>query len=63
LLYTQDGRLQVGDRIVEINGESVAHLSHSDMVDKVKALGQGGESIQLRVARMGIKRARFSADV
>jgi len=48
---------------VEINGESVTHLSHSDMVDKVKALGQGGESIQLGVARTGIKHARFSTDV
>jgi len=48
---------------VEINGESVAHLSHSNMVVKVKALGQGGESIQLRVARMGIKHARFSTAV
>ena len=55
--------MQVGDHIVEINGESVAQLSHSDMVDKVKALGQGGEPIRLGVARMGIKRVRFSTDV
>ena len=45
--HTQDGRLQMGDQIVEINGERVAHLSHSDMVDKVKAIGLGGESIRL----------------
>jgi len=61
--HTQDGRLQVGDRIVEINGERVAHLSHSDMVDKVKALGQGGEPIRLGLARMGIKHVRFSTEV
>jgi len=42
----------VGDHIVEINGESVAHLSHSEIVAKVKALGQGGDPIQLGVARM-----------
>ena len=47
VLATQDGRLQVGDQIVEINGESIAHLSHSDVVAKVKTLGQGGEPIQL----------------
>ena len=52
VLATQDGRLQVGDQIVEINGESVAHLSHSDVVAKVKTLGQGGAPIQLGVARM-----------
>ena len=46
-VHTPDGRLQVGDQIVEINGERVAHLSHSDMVDKVKAIGLGGESIRL----------------
>ena len=33
--HTQDGRLQMGDQIVEINGERVAHLSHSDMVDQL----------------------------
>lgn len=52
MLHTQDGRLQVGDHIMEINAENVAHLSHSEIVAKVKALGQGGDPIQLGVARM-----------
>ena len=48
---------------MEINGESVANLSHSDVVAKVKALGQGGDPIRLGVARMGQAQVEASSQM
>lgn len=44
----RDGRLRRGDEIVEINGQSMAEVSHQEAVDKIKS---GGSTLNIVVRR------------
>ena len=48
----QDGRLKQGDRLLQINEESVVSLQYADVVSRLRAAGQGGLPIKLVVARL-----------
>ena len=43
-----DGRLRVGDQIVEINGVNTKNMTHADAIDLIKS---GGTSVRLLVRR------------
>jgi len=43
-----DGRLRVGDQIVEINGVNTKNMTHADAIDLIKS---GGASVRLLVRR------------
>merc|ERR1740116_354938 len=45
---TQDGRLQVGDQLIEINGQSTKNMTHGDAIELIKT---GGQTVRLLVRR------------
>ncbi|CAM1323211.1 Uncharacterised protein g8324 [Pycnogonum litorale] len=46
----QDGRLQVGDQIIEINGINTKNITHAEAIEIIK---QGGTNVRLLVKRGG----------
>ncbi|CAB4041634.1 membrane-associated guanylate kinase, WW and PDZ domain-containing 3-like isoform X1, partial [Paramuricea clavata] len=44
----RDGRLMVGDELIEINGQSTSNMNHSDAIDAIK---RGGNSLNVIVRR------------
>ena len=44
----QDGRLQVGDQLIEINGQSTKNLTHGEAIELIKT---GGGTVRLLVRR------------
>ena len=51
LTHTQDGRLQQGDHLLQINEESVIHMKYDDVVAQLRSVSQAGKAIRLVVAR------------
>ena len=47
----QDRNLQVGDRIVKLNDESVVGMPHQEVVEKLRKLNDEADSITLSVMR------------
>ena len=45
---TQDGRLQVGDQLIEINGQTTKNMTHGDAIELIK---NGGQAVRLLVRR------------
>jgi len=45
---TQDGRLQVGDQLIEINGQTTKNMTHGDAIELIK---NGGQTVRLLVRR------------
>merc|ERR1719431_598730 len=48
-----DGRLSVGDQIIEINGVTTHLMTHAQAIDIIK---HGGQTVQLLVKRMAFLR-------
>ena len=48
--------LQVGDELIEINGQSTSNMNHSDAIDAIK---RGGNSLNV-VVRRSSKQAYMS---
>ena len=46
----QDGRLSEGDRLLQVNDESVIHMRCDDVVAKLRSLEEAGQTIRLVVA-------------
>ena len=46
-----DGRLQVGDQILEINSQDAFSMTHSEAIDRIKL---GGNAVTLLVRRTGL---------
>lgn len=46
-----DGRLQVGDQILEINGYDAYQMTHSEAIDRIKS---GGNYVTLLIRRTGM---------
>jgi C-terminal processing protease CtpA/Prc len=47
----QDGRLQVGDQILEINSQDAYNMTHSEAIERIKL---GGNLVTLLVRRTGL---------
>ena len=47
----QDGKLQSGDKLQTINGESVEAMSHQEVVEKLRLLNEEADSITLSIVR------------
>ena len=47
----QDGRLQKGDQLLQINEESVIHMRNDDVIAKLRSVSSGGYPIKLVIAR------------
>merc|ERR1719211_213943 len=45
---TQDGRLQVGDQLIEINGQTTKNMTHGEAIELIK---NGGLAVRLLVRR------------
>jgi len=45
-----DGRLQVGDQILEINSSDAYQMTHSDAIERIKS---GGNAVTLLIRRTG----------
>ena len=45
---TADGRLQVGDQLIEINGQTTKNMTHGDAIELIK---NGGQTVRLLVRR------------
>merc|ERR1719244_522148 len=45
---TQDGRLQVGDQLIEINGQTTKNMTHGEAIELIK---NGGNAVRLLVRR------------
>ena len=43
-----DGRLQVGDQLIEINGQTTKNLTHGEAIELIKT---GGGTVRLLVRR------------
>ena len=50
--FTQDGRLQKGDQLLQINEESVIHMRNEDVIAKLRSVSSGGYPIKLVIARL-----------
>ncbi len=46
-----DGRLQVGDQILEINGFDAYHMTHNEAIERIKS---GGQMVTLLIRRTGL---------
>ena len=46
----QDGRLYEGDRLLQINDESVIHMRCDDIIARLHSLEEAGKTIRLVVA-------------
>ena len=46
----QDGRLAVGDRLLQVNDESIMHMRCNDVAAKLHLLEGAGQAIRLVVA-------------
>lgn len=46
-----DGRLQVGDQILEINGHDAYQMTHSEAIERIKS---GGNYVTLLIRRTGL---------
>ena len=47
----QDGRLKQQDQLLQINEESIIHMSYEDVVEKLKLVSHAGKPIRLVVSR------------
>ena len=50
--FTQDGRLQKGDQLLQINEESVIHMRNEDVIAKLRSVSGGGYPVKLVIARL-----------
>ena len=50
-LLLQDGRLQQGDQLLQINEESVIHMRYDDVIAKLRSVSTAGYPVKLVVAR------------
>lgn len=46
-----DGRLQIGDQILEINGHDAYQMTHSEAIERIKS---GGNQVTLLIRRTGL---------
>ena len=53
---TQDGRLQVGDQLIEINGQTTKNMTHGDAIELIK---NGGQTVRLLVRRANTPNPAF----
>ncbi len=49
--HTQDGRLHQGDHLLQINEESIIHMTYDDVIAKLMSVSQAGKPVRLVVAR------------
>ena len=50
-ILIQDGQLQRGDQLLQINEESVIHMRNDDIIAKLRSVSSGGYSVKLVIAR------------
>jgi len=53
---TQDGRLRVGDQLIEINGHTTKNMTHGEAIELIK---NGGTAVRLLVRRARAPNAAF----